>query len=140
MANESSSSSMPAHEITSVGKLSSYNSGKVFETELFDIYVARLVRKHIVQQFVNETHPVLIDEIRLIGEAAEGLQNHFLKVIPEWHMACRLAKTVITHQVRHVAKQRLNLHDIDDEAREIALESIYREDFEELFPDAWKDS
>jgi len=40
---------------------------------------------------------------------------------------------IVIYHIRQMAEQRLALHDVDDEAREIALEFIYKEDYEELF-------
>lgn len=112
---------------------------RVFNTELFDLYVARLVRKGIAEQYVDEGHMVLNDEIRLISESQMSLKAHLSRTVPEWKMAWRLAKMVVIHHVRQLAKERLECHDIDDDTKEAALESIYRLDFEELFPSSWLD-
>lgn len=137
MPTESSSKILAA---TSAGRLARCKPGQVFQTDLFETYVARLVRKHVAQQFVDPGHQVLVDEQRLIEESSTGLSAHLSRSVPEWHMAWRLAKMIVIHHIRQLAEQRLALHDVDEETRENALESIYREDFDELFPGSWMDS
>lgn len=122
------------------GSLARYRPTRVFQTELFDLYVARLVRKAIAEQYVDMSHTVLTDEVRLISEAETVLSEHLASTVPEWKMAWRLAKMVVIHHIRQLAKERLECHDIDEETREAALETIYQEDFEHLFPSNWMDS
>ena len=124
----------------SKGGLTRHKPTRVFESDLFDLYVARIVRKSIAEQFVESDHVVLKDEMRLISETQSQLRNHLAQTIPEWKMAWRLAKMVVIQHIRQLAKDRLEGHDVDEEAKEAALESIYREDFEELFPANWLDS
>lgn len=112
---------------------------RVFNTDLFDLFVARLVRKGIAEQYVDEGHMVLSDEIRLISEAQASLRDHLSRTVPEWNMAWRLAKMVVIHHIRQLAKERLERHDVMNDTKEAALESIYRLDFEELFPTTWLD-
>ena len=134
-----SSLNMLAHHVTAPGTLSRSKPSRVFQTDLFETYVARLARKHVAQQFVEPDHPVLVDEQRMIDASSASLREHLSESVPEWRMAWRLAKMIVIHHVRHLAEQRLALHDVEDDVREQAIESIFKEDFEELFPPTWLD-
>lgn len=125
---------------TSTYGLNQHKPVRVFSTDLFDLFVARLVRKGIAEQYVEEGHMVLNDELRLISESQASLRAHLSLTVPEWNLAWRLAKMVVIHHIRQLAKERLEFHDVDDDTKEAALESIYREDFECLFPSTWMDS
>jgi len=131
MSNQSSSS-IPI-QIPKAVYLSEYKTGRVLQTELFEIYVARLVRKHIACQFVGTDHPVLIDEQKMVDSAASNIRSYLEHSVPEWKTSWRMTKLIVIYHIRQMAEQRLALHDVDDEAREIALEFIYKEDYEELF-------
>lgn len=135
-----SSSPIVAAPPTSAASLSKQKAGRVFATELFELYVGRVVRRAIVSQYVDQGHQVLDDEIRLIAEAEDKLRRHLEERVPEWNMAWRLAKMVIVHHLRSLARERLEAHDLDDETRDEALEAVYRDDFERIFPKSWLDS
>jgi hypothetical protein len=134
-----SSSSIPA-KITTKTPLLEYRSNKIFQTELFDVYVARIVRKCIAQQFVSMDHPVLVDEQRMIDSVTSDLRGYLKHSVLEWKIPQRTAKMVVISHIRLMAEQRLDLHDFDDnETRDTALELIYKNDYEELFLGIWKD-
>ena len=116
------------------------SAAKVFDTELFETFVARIVRKNLVSQYVSSDHQVYLDEVRLIGEAAERLQSHLAQSVPSWNLSWRISKMVIVRHIRKMAEERLDMHDVDDEAREEALEKVYQDDFEKLWPKDWLDS
>lgn len=140
MSIANSSSSFPAHRVTAHVPLQQNRPVRVFQTDLFDRYVGRVVRKHIAEQFVDADHQVLVDEDRLIAESEKSLREHLAQSVPEWKTAWRLAKVTIVQHIRHLARQRLRLHEVDDETRDAALEAIFRDDFERLFPASWADA
>lgn len=133
------SSSIPARR-AATQNLTQSRPIKVFQTDLFERYVSRLVRRHIAAQFVDSDHQVLVDENRLIAESEKALKGHLAHSVPEWKMAWRIAKITIVHHIRHLARQRLRTHEVDDDTREAVLEEIYQDDFEQLFPENWLDS
>ena len=106
------------------------------KTELFDVYTTRLVRKHIVQQYVNSEHQVFIDEQTLIDRSTNEIRDNLLKNVDDWKMA----KMIIINHIRCLAKNVIKMHDIDKQTHDIAMESIYREEFNSLFPHEWMDS
>ncbi len=114
---------------------------KVFETELFELLAARTVRHHIAQQFVEKDHPVLSKEAALIKAASLQLREHLDLTASEWGtLAWRLRKMVVVRHMRELAKERIDLHDVDEEVASTALEEIFKLDFEDLFPKGWLDS
>lgn len=122
------------------GTLAQHKPAKVFDTDLFDTFVARLVRKHLVSQYVDESHEVLQEELKLLEVSRAALSAHLDSTVPEWRLAWRLAKMAVIQHIRRMAYDRLCLHDVDDETREETLERVYREDFEDLFPKSWTDA
>lgn len=112
---------------------------QAFDTDLFETYVARVVRRHLLSVYVEPEHKVLRDEIRLIGEAGMKLRAHLAETVPKWGLGWRLCKTVIIKHIRELAESRLACHDVEDDVKDEVLEAIYREDFESLWPDGWLD-
>ena len=108
------------------------------------MFVARIVRKAILLTLreqenasIDDDNFVLVEENRLIQESTEVLKKHLSSSMPQWGMALRLAKTIVIHHIRQLAQERLEMHECDDELKEAVLESIFRDDFSAIFPDAW---
>lgn len=121
--------------------LARYGRDKVFKTNLFGTFVARLVRKHVLLHFdVTVGHPVLEEEERLLRESVAEIRDYLRQSPIKWPVPWRMAKTVVVQYVRMKAKVQVRDHDLDDDAEEAVMESIYREQFEELFPANWFDS
>lgn len=122
--------------------LARYRKDRVFsKTELFGTYAERLVRKHVMLQFeVQEGHPVLEEEERLLRESTSEIREYLSKSKVKWPIPWHTAKVVVTQFVRKACKDRLQDHDLEDDDEEAVLESIYREDFETLFPASWFDA
>ena len=112
---------------------------EVFSSPLFETYVGRIVRRAIAEQFVDGDHQVLTDEKRLIGESEAQLKRHIAATVPAWGMSWRLCKMTVVQHLRRLAKERLEMHDIDEDARDEALRAVYRDDFERLFRASWTD-
>ncbi len=112
----------------------------VFDHDSFDIFVSRIVRKNVALQFLEPDHVVIQNEERLISEAQEKLSAHLAEKIPAWSMEWRMCKNILTTHIRQLTKERLELHDIDDETRLEALERIFQDDFATLWPKSWLDS
>jgi len=124
------------------GPLVDYKPTKVFADELFETFVSRIVRKAILLSLheqegvpMEEDHFVLVEENRLIMESTELLKKHLSNSIPQWGMALRLAKTIIIHHIRQLARERLEMHECDEELKGAVLDSIFRDDFNEIFSD-----
>lgn len=107
------------------------------QTEVLNKFVARIVRRRIAEQYVGSGHPVLVDEDRMIAESEAALMNCLEKSGPPKSI---LVKMLLVRHIHRLARQRLMLQDIDDETREIALESIVDDDFERIFPASWSES
>lgn len=124
------------------GLLARYRKDKVFNrTELFETYAERLVRKHIMLQFdVRHGHPVLEEEERLLQESTSKIREYLAKSRVKWSIPWHTAKVVVVQFVRKACTDRLQEHDLEEEAEAAVLESIYREDFETLFPLTWVDT
>lgn len=122
--------------------LARYRKDRVFsKTELFGTYAERLVRKHVMLQFgVQEGHPVLEEEERLLRESTSEIREYLSKSKVKWPIPWHTAKVVVVQFVRKACKDRLQDHELEEDAEEAVLESVYREDFETLFPPSWFDA
>ena len=124
-----------------VSLLARYRKDRVFRTDLFGTYAERLVRKHTMLQFgVGEGHPVFEEEERLLRESVTSIREYLRKSRIKWPIPWATAKVVVVQYVRKAVADRLRLQDLDEDAEEAVLESVYREEFDELFPATWFDS
>lgn len=129
----------PAREASLLAR---YRQDKVFNrTELFRTYAERLVRKHVMVQFdVQEGHPVLEEEERLIRESTSQIREYLAKSKVKWSIPWHTAKVVISQFIRKACADRLQDHGLEEDDEAAVLESIYREDFDAVFPAAWVDA
>jgi len=132
--------SIPASSNLEQSELINQKPERVFQTEIFDIYVARIVRKAIVEQYVEQEHQVLVDELRLIRESMVMVRDHLAATASEWQLPWRLTKMIVIRHLHELSIQRLELHEVEDEARNVALRTVMQLDFEEIFPKDWMDS
>jgi hypothetical protein len=118
---------------------------RVFVSNEFELFVNRVVRRHISQQLLEEAdHPVLVKEDKLIRESSSAIKKHLKATENEWGgLAFRLRKISIIKHLRELAQARMKDHvetqDLDEDIAKRALESIHKEDFESLFPKSWVD-
>lgn len=122
--------------------LARYRKDRVFsKTELFGTYAERLVRKHVMLQFeVRKGHPVFEEEEGLLRESTSEIREYLSKSKVKWPIPWHTAKVVVVQFIRKACKDQLQYHELEDEDEEAVLESVYREDFEALFPSTWMDS
>jgi hypothetical protein len=122
--------------------LARYRKDRVFRgTTLFGTYADRLVRKHTMLQFgVGDGHPVFEEEDRLIRESVGSIREYLRKSNVAWRVPWSTAKVVVVQYVRKAVTDRLRLQDLEEDVEEAVLESVYREEFEDLFPSNWFDS
>jgi hypothetical protein len=129
----------PAQETSLLAR---YRKDKVFsKTQLFRTYAERLVRKHVMLQFnVQEGHPVLEEEEKLLRESTSEIREYLAKSKVKWSIPWHTAKVVVVQYVRKACAECLKDHELDEDDEEAVLEGIYREDFETLFPSTWVDA
>jgi len=122
--------------------LARYRKDRVFSgTKLFGTYADRLIRKHTMLQFgVGEGHPVFEEEDRLLRESVGSIREYLRKSKVRWSIPWSTAKVVVVQYVRKSVGDRLHLQDLEEDVEEAVLESVYREEFEDLFPPTWFDS
>lgn len=127
---------------TSESLLARYRKDRVFSgTNLFGTFAERLVRKHVMLQFkVGEDHPVLEEEESLLKGSVAEIREYLSKAKIRWPIPWSSAKTVVVQYVRKACSDRLKDMDLEEDVEEAVLESVYREDFEGLFPPSWFDS
>lgn len=121
--------------------LARYRQDRIFSgTTLFGTYAERLVRKHVMLQFdLGEEHPVLEEEESLLKDSVAEIREYLSKANIKWPIPWSLAKTVVVQYVRKACSDRLKDMDLED-VEDAVLESVYREDFDGLFPPTWFDS
>lgn len=110
---------------------------KVLEHEAFGLYVSRVVRKHVASSYLEEDHIVISDEDCLIEKARVDLQKYMAENIPSWDLKWKICKIIITEHMRNLAKDRLEMHDIDDQTRDEVFEKFRSDDFSSLWPTDW---
>jgi len=122
-----------------VSLLARYRKDRIFSgTRLFSAYAERLVRKHTMLHFgVGVGHPVFEDEEGLLRESVDSIREYLRKSRVKWRIPWTMAKIVIIQYVRKAVADQLRLQDLDEDAEEAVLESVYREEFESLFPSTW---
>lgn len=118
-----------------------YGKDRIFETDLFDKFVSRLVRKHIMLQLeVQQGHPLLEEETRLFQESVSAVQIYLTASHIKWPIPWSRAKTVVIHYIRNIAATYVKNFELDDDVEVVVLESIHQENFDSLFPATWQDS
>ena len=86
---------------------------------------------------VGVGHPVFEDEEGLLRESVDSIREYLRKSRVKWRIPWTMAKIVIIQYVRKAVADQLRLQDLDEDAEEAVLESVYREEFESLFPSTW---
>jgi len=114
-------------------------SAELLETEVFPSLAHKLVRRAIASQFVDDGHPVLSEEDRLIGESVSEVRDYLASTAGKWGSSMGLAKLGIVKHVRGLAVERLQAHDLDDATRTEAMARIFATDLGPIFPDGWSD-
>ncbi len=125
-----------------VSLLARYRKDRVFSnTTLFQTFSERLVRKHVLlSQGLPEDHPVLETERNLVRQSEGQVREYLSRAKIGWKLPWSTTKMVVMQYVRHVAAERLREMELDPDVEESVLESVYKEDFESLFPAEWLDS
>lgn len=118
---------------------------QVFEIEVFEIFISRMVRRLIAVQFCEPDHPVILTEEQLIARSKSQIQKHLAETVGHWESSpWRIRKIVVIRHLRALAKERLldhmNTQGLDDDAAKNVYKTILKTDFEEVFPKEWIDS
>ncbi len=106
----------------------------IIDNDLLEVFAARIVRKHLLSQYVGSEHQVYINELRLIEEATDRLKIHIRKLLSVSDLEPEDFVEFMTQRVRRMCKSRIETHDSDAESKEAALEGVYLEDLSSLWP------
>lgn len=113
----------------------------------FELLVQRVVRRHILQQYneKGDIGSVIASEDALIQESTTKVSKHLQATSGEWNnLAFRLRKIAVIRHLRELARERLKDHvetqDLDEDVAKTALDTIFADDFEWIFPKSWVDS
>jgi hypothetical protein len=117
---------------------------RVFGSNELELLISRVVRRHITQQLCEEDHPVLAKEDKLIRESTAAIKKHLKATEAEWGgISFRLRKIAMVKHLRELAQERVKDHvetqDLDEEIAKTAIETIFADDFERIFPKTWVD-
>ncbi len=75
-------------------------------SDLLALYVSRLVRQHLVAQYVERDHQVFTDGHLLVQQTACRIKAHMSATTPPWHLRGRIGRMVLTTHIRELALQR----------------------------------
>jgi len=117
--------------------LEKYDSNSIFSTKLFSILALRLIRKHLILQYVDSGDRILFDENTLIQKVKSEIKSYLTDNPPKWSLPPVIGKIALTRHIRSIAKYDLKHHDMENHIKMAALEGVYREDFSDILPDGW---
>lgn len=117
--------------------LSKYDNNPVFSTKLFSILALRLIRKHLILQYVDSGDRILFDENVLIQKVKSEIKTYLTNNPPRWSLPPSIGKAAFTRRIRFVARSDLKHHDMGSSIKNAALEGVYKEEFGDILPDGW---
>lgn len=112
---------------------------RVLDTPLFETFVSRLVRQHLISQFVDKDHIVLQEETKLVLESENRLRSHLDQTSIMWNIPWRLSKMVVKAYLKSIVSESLRDQDVEEEVKTEAFTRIMEDDFESLWPRVWQE-
>lgn len=95
----------------------------VLEVELL---AERLIRKHILTQFVTPSHPVFLKELQLVRDSHSSVDDHIQDLVNRGY-AERLVRMAVAKRIIDSIRVIIGLHDIDEDCAEVAVHGAERE-------------
>ena len=96
------------------------------DIDMIDTYAERLIRKHILLQYVQLDHPVLKFEEVLVGRSLDEIKNKFATIVASGYHP-KIVSTALCRKVHKAVRMIIRLHDIENEVAENVIMMVDKE-------------
>jgi hypothetical protein len=112
---------------------------KIFTGDIFRQFVSSTVRMVIASHYVEDNHPVIVDERNTLDRFTNELRSQLESVEPQANIPWTVIKLLIISHIHQAARIRIIVHDLDPDIAQSVFETIRETDFGAIFPGNWSD-
>ena len=114
--------------ISNVKSSSIHDSYSRIDQYKIELFAERLIRKHLLLQYVATKHPVLVTEEHLVQESDDSIR-HDIQALDTNGQNIQLVEMVVLIRTRNAIRVIIRFHDIEADTEESALLGAVREAF-----------